>query len=312
MIFINYSLEQKSKRLISIRSEIKNSFEKVEAVVKALVEEGIFSYDALNLRLGKGVGDTVNILFKAKLDALMEQGSVGNALANRSAYKHLENYAGTKILFEAISADWLKKYEKAMIEEGKSYTTVSILKTTEKYLASFEKEGKIRKIAPRIYTTNLRDAVEYIIKRHFFDILKWRFPEAVISHRSASELRPTESGNFFLTSNYTKKITDLKGITLNVMEGKPALESDMNFGGMYASSEWRWILENMQVSRKKGSESKTFSIEYIEDKLEKIIIREGEEGINKFRDKAREIASQRIKTYRKILFVCFPFLKPIF
>jgi fido (protein-threonine AMPylation protein) len=52
------------------------------------------------------------------------------------------------------------------------------------------------------------------------------------------------------------------------------------------------MLENMQVSRKKGSDSKTFPIEYIEDKLEKIIIREGEEGINKFRDNARKIAGQ--------------------
>jgi hypothetical protein len=155
-----------------------------------------------------------------------------------------------------------------------------------------EKEGKIKKIAPRIYTTNLRDSEEYIFKRNFFEILKWRFPDAVISHRSASELRPTETGNFFITSNYTKKITDLKGITLNVMEGKPALKSDVNLGGIYASSEWRWILENMQVSRKKGGKSKNFPIEYIEDKLEKIIIREGEEGINKFRDKVREIAKQ--------------------
>ncbi|MDR3339140.1 MAG: Fic family protein [Candidatus Symbiothrix sp.] len=161
-----------------------------------------------------------------------------------------------------------------------------------KKIAKAEKEGKIRKIAPRIYTSNLRDSVEYIIKRHFFDILKWRFPEAVISHRSASELRPTETGNFFLTGNYTKKITDLKGVTLNVMEGKPALESDVNLGGIYASSEWRWILENMQTSKKKGGESKTFPIDLIEDKLEKIIIREGEAGINKLRDKAREIALQ--------------------
>ncbi|MDR1340958.1 MAG: Fic family protein [Prevotellaceae bacterium] len=76
------------------------------------------------------------------------------------------------------------------------------------------------------------------------------------------------------------------------MEGKPALESDVNLGGIHASSEWRWVLENMQTSRKKGSESKAFPIEYIEDKLEKIIIREGEEGVNKFRDKARDIAIQ--------------------
>jgi len=159
-------------------------------------------------------------------------------------------------------------------------------------IAKAEKVGELKKIAPRIYTTNLRDSAEYIIKRHFFDILKWRFPNSVISHRSASELRPTETGNFFITSNYTKKITDFKGITLNVLEGKPALESDINLGGIYASSEWRWMLENMQSSRKKGNESKTFPIKLIEDKLEKIIIREGEKGINKFRDKAREIAVQ--------------------
>jgi hypothetical protein len=165
-------------------------------------------------------------------------------------------------------------------------------KSISNKIAKAEKEGKIRKISPRIYTTNLRDSEEYIIKRNFFEILKWRFPEAVISHRSASELRPTETGNFFLTSNYSKKITDFKGITLNVMEGKPALDSDVNLGGIYSSSEWRWILENMQRSRKKGGESKTFPIEYIEDRLEKIIIREGEKGINKFRDKAREIAIQ--------------------
>ena len=76
------------------------------------------------------------------------------------------------------------------------------------------------------------------------------------------------------------------------MEGKPALSSDISLDGIYISSEWRWFLENMQTSRKKGGESKTFSIEYIENRLEKIIVREGEEGINKFRDKAREIAQQ--------------------
>ncbi|MCL2738543.1 MAG: Fic family protein [Bacteroidales bacterium] len=163
--------------------------------------------------------------------------------------------------------------------------------TVSKQISRAVRNGKIRKIAPRLYTTNLRESKENIIKRHFFDILKWRFPNAVISHRSASELRPTETGNFFLTGNYSKKITDLKGITLNVMEGKPALESDVSLGGMYASSEWRWVLENMQSSKKKGGESKTFPIEFIEDRLEKIIIREGEAGINKFRDKAREIAT---------------------
>ena len=48
----------------------------------------------------------------------------------------------------------------------------------------------------------------------------------------------------------------------------------------------------MQNSRKRGEESKTFSIEYIEERLEKIIVREGEVGINNFRDKVKEVAQQ--------------------
>lgn len=155
-----------------------------------------------------------------------------------------------------------------------------------------EKDGKVRKIAPRIYTTNLRDSIEHIIKRNFFEILKWRLPNAVISHRSASELKPTETGNFFVTSTSNRKISDLKGVIINVMKGKPALDSDVNLGSLYISSEWRWVLENMQASKGKNGISKTFPIEYIEDKLEKIILREGEKGINQFRDKAREIAKQ--------------------
>ncbi len=179
-----------------------------------------------------------------------------------------------------------------MVDFTKEIVFSSSDKSVSSKISRAEKEGLLRKIAPRIYTTNLKDSDIYIIKRNFFEILQWRFPNAVISHRSASELRPTETGSFFITSNYTKKITDLKGIVLHVMEGKPALESDVNLGGIYASSEWRWVLENMQVSRKKGEASKNFPIGLIEDKLEKIILREGKDGINKFRDKAREIALQ--------------------
>lgn len=180
----------------------------------------------------------------------------------------------------------------ATIDLNKEILFSSSDSVVSRSISRAEKEGKIRKIAPRIYTTNLRDSIEHIIKRNFFDILKWRLPNAVISHRSALELRPTKTGNFFVTSTSNRKISDLEGITINVMKGKPALDSDVHLGGLYISSEWRWVLENMQASKVKNGVSKTFPIEYIEDKLEKIILREGKKGINQFRDKAREIAGQ--------------------
>lgn len=118
--------ETKSKKLIAIRADIKNSFEKVEDTVQVLVNEGNFSFDALNLRLGKCMSDTVNTAFKAKIQGLIESGSIGNSDVYRNSFRYLEKYAGQKITFDSITIDWLKKYERAMLAEGKSYTTISI------------------------------------------------------------------------------------------------------------------------------------------------------------------------------------------
>lgn len=116
----------KNSKLMTTRSDIKNSFDKVESCVHQLVEEGNFSFDNLNIRLGKITGDTVNSAYENKINILNEEGAVGNALSYRSAYRHLEKYAGSRVSFDSITVEWLKKYEKAMLAEGKSYTTVSI------------------------------------------------------------------------------------------------------------------------------------------------------------------------------------------
>lgn len=44
---------------------------------------------------------------------------------------------------------------------------------------------KLRKIAPRIYTSNLEDDPKQIIKRNRYQLLGLLFPKAVMSHRSA-------------------------------------------------------------------------------------------------------------------------------
>jgi integrase len=118
--------DTKSKRLIAVRSDIKNSFDKVEDAVHSLVEEGNFSFEVLNMRLGKGLTDSLNTAFKTKIETLVEEGAVGNSITYQCAYRYLEKYAGSNILFESITVDWLRKYEKEMLKEGKSYTTISM------------------------------------------------------------------------------------------------------------------------------------------------------------------------------------------
>lgn len=155
-----------------------------------------------------------------------------------------------------------------------------------------EKEGKLKKIAPRLYTSNTIDSAENIIKRNLIDILVWRYPNAVISHRSAKEMRPTPSGEFFLTTTQNKRITDLPGITINLLKGPAACEGDIPYYGLFIACEYRWMLENMQSSRKKGDESKVLPISVIEGKLEKILLMGGESKLNEYRDKLRETSEK--------------------
>lgn len=165
-------------------------------------------------------------------------------------------------------------------------------KKISKQISILEKAGKVRKIAPRIYTSNLTDTDSAIIRRNVFSILGNLYPGALLSHRSALEFKPTATGQIFVTYTYTKKIR-LPGITIHFMEGTGAIEGDNPFSGeLYVSQQERAFLENLQTSRKSGSESKTIPISELENKLEKIIQVKGEDGLNQIRDKAREIADK--------------------
>lgn len=84
-----------------------------------------------------------------------------------------------------------------------------------KQISKLEKNGKIRKIAPRIYSSNLVDQPEEIIRRNLFMILGRLYPGAILSHRSAFEFEPTKEGQIFLTYTYTKKV-NLAGIILRL------------------------------------------------------------------------------------------------
>ena len=154
------------------------------------------------------------------------------------------------------------------------------------------KSGNLRKIATRIYTSNMDDAPEDIIRRNVFYILGQLYPHAVISHRSAFELKPTSEGDIFLTYKYTKNI-ELPGIKVHLMKGPMGTAHDMPFiENLYISSTERRMLENLQKGRTRGNVSKCLPRTYIEENLEKMLVVNGEEGINGFRDKAKEIAKQ--------------------
>ena len=163
-------------------------------------------------------------------------------------------------------------------------------KNISKQISKLEKAGEIRKIAPRIYTSNFIDESEVIISKNIFAILGKLYPNSVLSHRSALEFEPTSAGHIFVTYTYTKKIK-LPGITIRFMKGSGPIDGDNSFSGeLFVSQQARAFLENLQVSRQLGSESKTLTLPEIEAKLEQIVRVNGEDGINQIRDNSRIIA----------------------
>ena len=169
-------------------------------------------------------------------------------------------------------------------------------KSESKRITGLLKEKLIRKIAPRIYTANLKEQPASIIKRNWYLILARLFPQALLSHRSALEFKPTPKGHIFLTRSYASDIK-IPGLTIHFLKGPDHIEGDNPFfESLYASQEARAFLENLQETRK-GShpdsyrESKCLPISEIEERLETIARTRGEQGLNSLRDKAKKISS---------------------
>lgn len=70
------------------------------------------------------------------------------------------------------------------------------------------KLGIIRKIAPKVYTTNMEDTPEVIIRKNLFYILGQLYPRAVISHRTAFELKPTDGNVIFSYKNFLYHLSE--------------------------------------------------------------------------------------------------------
>lgn len=157
-------------------------------------------------------------------------------------------------------------------------------------LTSLKQKGTIRKIAPRVYTSNLTDAEENIIRRNLYKILGMLYPGALISHRSAFEIRPSAEGHFYLTYKYTKNIS-LPGLQLHLLEGPGPLAEDIPYlDSLYISNPARAFLENLQLGYVRNGISKCLPQAEIEEKLEKKLLANGEKELNHIRDEARVLA----------------------
>jgi hypothetical protein len=158
-------------------------------------------------------------------------------------------------------------------------------------VSNWRARGFVRKIAPRLYTTNLEDAPETLIRRHLLPVLSLLFPNTILSHRSALEAKASPEGTITLTGAYPR-IVRLPGVTVRVVPGPRPLEGDTPLLGIMRASEARAVLESLGQGRTSDLGSPHLPRQDIEAFLERKLASAGESALNRLRDRAREIAPQ--------------------
>jgi len=160
----------------------------------------------------------------------------------------------------------------------------------------------VRRLIPRVYTSNLIDSDEAIIKRNLWILLGHLYPGAILSHRSALEGGPTADGHIFLTYKY-KKIIHYPGFVIHLVSGPEATGKDPEFiAGLHISSQPRAFLENLKDARQTNSKSRALDRTFIEDRLDQICRIKGENALNQLRDEAQSQANilDMDKAYQKL------------
>ena len=175
--------------------------------------------------------------------------------------------------------------------------------TLASYVSRELKKGRLRKLGSRVYTTNLTEPKELLVKRHAWFIVKELFPSSVIVDRTALEHRPAADGSIFIVSK-KKRAVVLPGLAIYPRKGRGPLDEDQPFmEKLYLSCPARAYLENLcQRRTRKGKISRTLSRQEIEYRLEMLLQSAGIEALQTLRDTAKKIAPQLgLKKEYKIL-----------
>ena len=165
---------------------------------------------------------------------------------------------------------------------------------TSRAIRRLLESGEVRHVTGRLYTKNLVDPLEDVVRRRVWDVAAGYFPGAVIVDRTAFELRPSgQEGSVFLCAR-TRRVVRLPGLVLNCRRGPGPVSGDQPFmgGGLYLSSWPRRFLENVRPSRARTGVSRTLSAVELERQLQAVLVNQGEEELNRLRDEARELSQE--------------------
>jgi len=156
------------------------------------------------------------------------------------------------------------------------------------------REGRIRRLAPSIYTADLVSAPEEVVAENRWPIVGRLLPGAVIADRSAAEDGRIVSGRLFVVSNLPRKSVRLPGLEIRVRSGGPveAPVPDLPWpDGLRMSSPARTLLDNLAESRSRGGRAaRTLTLAELEDWLARKALAWGPHRLERLRHDAVSLA----------------------
>lgn len=147
--------------------------------------------------------------------------------------------------------------------------------------------GTLRRVARGIYTGDTEAALDDIVRRHLWRIVGRELPGAVIVDRSARQAGPVD-GRLYVDHSRTRPL-ELPGVTVLPRRGPGPAPGDMEWpDGLWLASIARQLLDNL--ARARGAEQRTLSDVEVEEWVDTLLGEQGEDGLNRLRDQARDLA----------------------
>ena len=156
------------------------------------------------------------------------------------------------------------------------------------------REGRIRRLAPNVYTADLVSRPAEVVAANRWPILAKVLPGAVIADRSAAEDGRIVSGRLFVVSDLPRRLVRLPGLEIQVRPGGP-IETpvpDLLWAdGLRMSSPARALLDNLAESRSRGGRAaRTLNLAELEDWLARKALAWGLDRLERLRLDAVSLA----------------------
>ena len=161
-------------------------------------------------------------------------------------------------------------------------------------LSKAVRDGRIRRIAPRLYSADLESSADEIVLANRWPILGRLLPGALIADRSAAEDGRVTGGRLFVVADTTRKSIGLPGLEVRIRPGTPfdaPVADPLWSDGLRMSSPARTLLDNLTESRRRdGKAARTLTLSEIEDWLARKAIAWDIRRIERLRTEATALA----------------------